>query len=95
MMTGSEMNNWLLYSVVESLQPTFAEYVVDKLAYWDRYHTQLELIKRMDYDAGSLIIYLNMEMNLCYSSSPEHHASTDVALTLQGINPSLYTFKFK
>lgn len=89
------MNKQLVESVLSSLQPTFAEFM-DREYYYNRYQAELAMIQLMDVEDGSLTNYLNYEMDGQYSSTPEHHACTDVASTLAELDShfgSLLKFK--
>lgn len=88
------MNQQLVESVVDSLRPSFIEQLEDygDGNYWERYEDELGCIKRTQ----RLLDYLNHFMWLYYSSTPEHHACTDVASTLAELDShfgSLLKFK--
>ncbi len=84
----------LVLKVTDSLSPSFAEYMEDE-SYWIRYQVELGVIRCCAGTVDLLTRYLNIGMGDNWLSTPEHHACTDVATTLHGIDPVKYNFKFK
>ncbi len=92
------MSNKLLVSVVNSLRPSFFDAMEYGRSedYWENYDLELDYILNSSNPASDgVIVYINHIMARYYSSSAEHHACTDVATTLHGIDPVKYNFKFK
>lgn len=82
----------LIHASIDSLRATMAEYA-DDFNYWISYDSALDEIDYACY-ADDVVEYINKVMRDKLSSSPEHHAATDVASHLEMLDKQ-HVGKFK
>lgn len=87
------MNNKVL-AVVDALQPNMQDYMDNaKYAYWVDYAHYLDKVGAAVHEDKDVVAMLNEAMK-GLSLHPQHHAATDVALTLEGLFNSEFGGKF-
>lgn len=71
-----------VHDVIDSLQPGMSEYSDNsKFHYWMDYACTLDQL-HVEFMKGNMVEFLNSKMKSTQSSTPVHHACTDVASTL-------------
>lgn len=82
-------------SLTQRLMPDMHDFIDNKTyEYWLNYSFALDefsLVTRFDED---IVVWLNKRMGKEFSTSPEHHAATDIAITLESMYNS-FRGKFK
>lgn len=73
-----------IIDIIDNLQPDFSEYADGmSFEYWMDYACELDEIADLVYKEEDVVAYLNTQMSRLFSGSPQHHACTDVASSLE------------
>lgn len=92
------MNKQLIQIVIDSLSPSFAELSGldgEDEKYWSEYSDELEYSLSLADEKDSLIKNINWTLKNSFSILADHHAATDIALTLESLAPEEYAGRFQ
>jgi hypothetical protein len=78
------MSNTAIDKIIESLQPSMAEYADNSnFHYWMDYACELDILTLMNFKDEDLVTYINKRIKDKFDADPEHHACVDVAACIE------------